>query len=695
MRRKSLQPVSEDENKAYVGAHGQWLEQADSHLRHEHWHMEHWPHGAVESPPDFVSGEGATFLWWHRYFIRTFEDNLGSKGLHNYSPMPYWVSNTSIPPELRAATGGMTESGMQEVLRAVNNPNVATPTWATFQGGTQADLIYGYTSLIQFKTTDELGISLLATEEGKPVTTGSYHGLVHTRSGGWMATHESPKDPIFYPWHSYVDHIWREWQRRAMPPVKWFAYGDTSTPQGTFLKLFVRDAKGELYEGTFTGGNGSWKPLGRSVIGEPALLLRGELSNTNLSGARIHLLVEGSDRYLWECYWNGSAWRWANTGLSADGNPVIITYGNKSSTNLTDLRIKVFIRDRDGHLREGSRTEGSNAAPVWTWDSGTHSEKVIANDPVPVTHGNLGSVNGQDVRINLFVSVKESDGRETLWLRAWDGAKWAWKPLQQSAEDAAQFVADDASVLAYGTLTSTDAKNIRMRVYVKSFAGTLMEVYWDGSAWKWSQVSGKDTQTGAGLWLASVGRPTVATYGDINRTSEASVRRYLFLQSTSGQLMLHQPDGSVWNTGKIIDGEPVVIQHGETSTREASPYKFRMHVFIRALEYERHDPHSEEMDMEMETEMEEGVEDPESYAYYTPHLKLWRLSWDGAQWSLTDTGKEVAGHPTAVIYGNTKDANASNVRMSVYVADTSQKLWEYSWNGSAWSWRSAGPLVAI
>jgi len=62
--------------------------------------------------------------------------------------------------------------------------------------------VFGYTSLDKFKSSDELGRALGA----------NFHGSVHNAIGGDMRTFSSPRDPIFYPWHAFLDDLWSEWE---------------------------------------------------------------------------------------------------------------------------------------------------------------------------------------------------------------------------------------------------------------------------------------------------------------------------------------------------------------------------------------------------------------------------------------------------------------------------------------------------
>ena len=73
----------------YAGLHATFAATTGAVADHLAWHSSH---GA---------GSDDHFLVWHRYFIRWLEDYLGSQGMDAESPIPYWPSDTTIPPELK------------------------------------------------------------------------------------------------------------------------------------------------------------------------------------------------------------------------------------------------------------------------------------------------------------------------------------------------------------------------------------------------------------------------------------------------------------------------------------------------------------------------------------------------------------------------------------------------------------------
>jgi len=151
---------------------------------HEAWHQIHGPGGTRGI------GSGERFLAFHRNFIGKLEDNLISQGKNQYVPLPIWNPKDPIPSEF------------SHPGRSTSNPQKQLPTWATESGGSDRAPIFNYTSLGQFQSSDELGRSLGV----------DFHGSVHTTISGDMSSFRSPRDPIFYPWHAFLDDLWSTWE---------------------------------------------------------------------------------------------------------------------------------------------------------------------------------------------------------------------------------------------------------------------------------------------------------------------------------------------------------------------------------------------------------------------------------------------------------------------------------------------------
>lgn len=143
---------------------------------------------------------GQRFLEFHKQYVDKFDQFRISKGL---LPVSGWDPSTPIPAYL----------SHDHVLTAARNtdnpfsldPNCKTPSWATVAGGTTPDPVYGHTSLLQFRSEDELGRSI---DSG-------WHGTVHNTIGGDMSQFHSPIDPIFWRWHRWIDNVRATWAAAA------------------------------------------------------------------------------------------------------------------------------------------------------------------------------------------------------------------------------------------------------------------------------------------------------------------------------------------------------------------------------------------------------------------------------------------------------------------------------------------------
>ena len=145
-----------------------------------------------------VGNYGERFLLFHKQYIEKFDNFRKSK---RYLPLSSWNPARKIPDWL--AHEGYIEKRLTDDPTAAN-PKCETPTWLTLVGGTDPDPKYGYTALYQFQSLDELGWAIDAKY-------GSWHNLVHNTIGGDMKQLHSPIDPIFWPWHKWIDEIRAAW----------------------------------------------------------------------------------------------------------------------------------------------------------------------------------------------------------------------------------------------------------------------------------------------------------------------------------------------------------------------------------------------------------------------------------------------------------------------------------------------------
>lgn len=163
----------------------------DSPRMHEHMD---W-HNAPENQNQ-TGNYGERFLLFHKQYVDKFDVFRISKGLLPVSP---WDPTTPIPANL-SHDHVLVAARVTDNPYAVN-PSCKTPTWATVAGGIDADPVYGYTSLTEFQSLDQLGRSI---DHG-------WHGTVHNTIGGDMSQFHSPIDPIFWRWHKWVDQVRATW----------------------------------------------------------------------------------------------------------------------------------------------------------------------------------------------------------------------------------------------------------------------------------------------------------------------------------------------------------------------------------------------------------------------------------------------------------------------------------------------------
>jgi hypothetical protein len=135
-----------------------------------------------------VAHHSSHFLPWHREFLRRFEDAL--RTYHPDVTIPYWNSTVDTSPsdplwdnnflgQFDAAWG---------LGRALGGATLPTPQQV------QTTLAHG--------TYDAFW----------PDLEGIIHNPPHNWVGGAMATAASPRDPVFYLHHCWIDLLWAQWQ---------------------------------------------------------------------------------------------------------------------------------------------------------------------------------------------------------------------------------------------------------------------------------------------------------------------------------------------------------------------------------------------------------------------------------------------------------------------------------------------------
>jgi hypothetical protein len=206
--------------------------------------------------------------------------------------------------------------------------------------------------------------------------------------------------------------------------------GSTGSPDaaGVRINLFVRGVDGRLWERYWNGAAWSWNDTGKGVRGRVTAILRGNRHSTSGADVRINLFAEGTDGKLWERYWNGAAWSWIDTGKSAVGEPMAIVRGNADSVDPAAVRINLFVPVLETTASGGTSPHRHFDVRLWerywngfawTWvDTGLD----IRSKPTAVARGDLEDVAANDLRINLWVAGEDGE----LWERYWNGTSWTW-----------------------------------------------------------------------------------------------------------------------------------------------------------------------------------------------------------------------------------------------------------------------------
>jgi hypothetical protein len=170
------------------------------HVVDEHifWHF------SVHDSPAFPVW--TRFLTWHGEFVRRFDLWRQEFGYNKVSP---WYPGRPLPtgPQFDADTG------LRLAYVADNN---RIPTYYTITGGAVADPFgSGQKKLADYATLDDFTNSFEF----------SFHGNVHCNIGvhtgsffetsgpgfGSMCLASSPKDPMFWRWHGYIDVLFRNY----------------------------------------------------------------------------------------------------------------------------------------------------------------------------------------------------------------------------------------------------------------------------------------------------------------------------------------------------------------------------------------------------------------------------------------------------------------------------------------------------
>jgi hypothetical protein len=137
------------------------------------------------------------FLPWHREYISDLEDDLIAAGHPEFVPFPKWDPATPIPAEFTALDADCPALSGSGSCAALGNtdPQASLPAELT------PPAVCAYASVEELR----LGTVTLPSLEG-------FHNGVHGAVSGVMGNFRSPSAVIFWPWHSFIDDVWRSWE---------------------------------------------------------------------------------------------------------------------------------------------------------------------------------------------------------------------------------------------------------------------------------------------------------------------------------------------------------------------------------------------------------------------------------------------------------------------------------------------------
>ena len=124
----------------------------------------------------------------HRVLLSGLEEHLSKKGLSRFVPLPWFAGDESVPDEFRRVLFGF------PALESGSGSRPLPPELASGE------------------------ICALPDRAALWEAMRLWHGWVHENLGGAMAEIDtSPSALIFWPWHAYVDEIFRRWETCPVP----------------------------------------------------------------------------------------------------------------------------------------------------------------------------------------------------------------------------------------------------------------------------------------------------------------------------------------------------------------------------------------------------------------------------------------------------------------------------------------------
>ncbi len=172
------------------------------------------------SGKDYAHNNTEFFLSWHRMYLYFFERIICKLTVNPNFRIPYWDPsaniNLPVPFQSNTSVGGIT-----------NHLYIANPNRNRF-GLTATEVTLFNSAVQRAMNTTSYCIFLEHIETLHSIVHGAIGGFDNssTTQLGYMTQYEiSPKDPIFFVFHSYIDRLWERWLRQT----------GRKNPNGAFL----------------------------------------------------------------------------------------------------------------------------------------------------------------------------------------------------------------------------------------------------------------------------------------------------------------------------------------------------------------------------------------------------------------------------------------------------------------------------
>lgn len=148
---------------------------------------------------DIIEHQGVFFLPWHREFLFRFEQRMRLQD--ERVVLPYWNAAVDPYPAQLLEIGHVSRGDIRNLSAALSEANVRDPFGELRATGSALN------------TSDFLDFQLHLERP--------YHDNVHFLLGGAMRRSVSPRDPVFWMHHAFLDKIWAHWtelHNDAAPP---------------------------------------------------------------------------------------------------------------------------------------------------------------------------------------------------------------------------------------------------------------------------------------------------------------------------------------------------------------------------------------------------------------------------------------------------------------------------------------------